>query len=337
MTTLRDIASEVGVSVSLVSKVINKRLGTTGACEDVIRAIHNAAERLGYRKNASSVALLAGRHNRIGVFLHRQGTAGSAIIESLLDGIATEARGSEHDKQGLQLSFFYTDEELASLCEGAHRSVMDGLIVGGILHPSQVARLVSVRTAGLPVVTIYEQSVHRSLPNVGLDQKKVGQLATEHLIACGARRIAHVRNITPRFDGYRSALATAGLAYEEALVFDASGKGFDHHVGEEAVESLLSRGIAFDGMVAQSDQEAMGCMNNLLRRGLRIPEDVRLIGVDNSPYCEFVTVPLSSVSQNCRLQGEKAVAMLLAMIDGRPVRSATVSPLLVARQSSRKL
>lgn len=332
MAALRDIAEEVGVSVSLVSKVLNDRLGTTGVSADTLTGIRRVAERVGYRKNSSALALLAGRHNVIGVYIHCLGMAGSGIIEELLDGISTSAHQC---RQRLQLNLFRTTEEFIDLCEGAHTGEMDGLVVGGVMHSDLTARLRGLRATGLPVVTVYDEPLHLSMPNVGLDQSKVARLATEHLIARGARAIAHIRNMKERWNGYRQALAGAGIPYVAARVFDASKLDFGHRVGEQAVQSFLDRGVAFDGIVAQSDQEAMGCINLLMSRGVRVPEKVRIIGIDNAPYCEFARIPLSSVSQNYHLRGTEAMRLMMDLIAGRKVRSTAVQPIVFARESSR--
>lgn len=334
MSTMRDIATEVGVSVSLVSKVLNNRLGTTRVSPDKLAGIRRAVTRIGYCKNVSASALKAGRHNVVGVYIHRVGMEGSGIIEELLDGISAAAL--QHG-QRLQLSLFSTTEQICNLYEGAHPSAMDGLMVGGLPHGDSFDQLSAIHDAGLPVVTIYDDPRLPSIPNVGIDQILVGRLATEHLIAQGARRIVHIRNLDYRFRGYCEALAQAGLPYDPACVFDASELDYSHVTGERAVLAFQEKGIMFDGIVTQSDQEAVGAMNVLFERGLCVPDDVKVIGIDNAPFCKFSRVPLSSVSQNNRMQGLEAMRLILNMIDGQEVQSTTVQPLLIARQSSNRI
>ncbi|MCE9612866.1 MAG: LacI family transcriptional regulator [Lentisphaerae bacterium] len=330
---LRDIAKDVGVSVSLVSKVLNQRLGTTGVSAATNAAVLSAAEQRGYRKNASAVALLAGRHNILGVYLHSPGMAGSGILEELLEGIS-DAAFAHH--QRLQLNFFSTPAEFQELCADAHQGDLDGLVVGGIANTVSVDRLRAIRAGGLPVVTLYDHPIHPSLFNVGIDHARVTRLATAHLIAQGARRIAHICNMEARHDGYRQALAAAGIPYDAARVYDAHALDFGHITGEQAVAFFMRRRVPFDGIVAQSDQEAMGCLNMLFQRGCRVPDDVLVIGIDDAPYCAFARVPLSSVSQNYRRQGQEAIRLVLAVIAGQRVRSTKVEPLLVVRDSSHR-
>lgn len=331
MASLKDIAEEVGVSVSLVSKVLNDRLGTTGAGSGTVAAIRGVAERVGYRKNASALALLAGRHHVIGVYIHCIGMAGSGILEHLLGGISSMAR--QH-RQRQMLSFFETTQELLDLCDAAHAGTMDGLLLGGLVHPEACDRILEIRRV-IPVVTIYDEPLHPGLVNVGLDQTRVARVATAHLVERGARAIAHIHNVGGRSEGYRQALADAGLAYEAARVYSAPSVRYDHETGERAVEAFIERGVAFDGIVAQSDQQAVGCINALARHGLRVPDDVRVIGVDDAPYCTFNSVPLSSVDQGFRQRGETAVRMLLDMVNGKTVHTGAIAPRLVVRESTR--
>lgn len=333
MASLRDIAQEVGVSVSLVSKVINNRLGTTGVSDDTVRAINRSAKKLGYRKNASAVALLQGRHNVFGVYIHRHGMAGSGILEDLLAGISAAAR---QFKQRQFLNFFESTEEVLELCDAAHPGSMDGLLLGGIAHKEVLDRLRGIRRTGLPIVTVHDEPVGPDIPNVGMDQVLVGRLATDHLIERGARAIAHIVNSADRFQGYRDALAAAGLPYDEARVYRGSiGRDYSHSTGESAVKAFLQRGVAFDGIFAQSDQEAVGCINALFAAGRQVPRDVRVIGIDNAPYCEFARVPVSSVSQESCVRGFKAVEMLMAMVNEQPAESLRFAPVLHPRLSSR--
>lgn len=332
MIGLRDIAKELGVSVSLVSKALNDRLGTSRVSPETIRRIRQTAKRLGYRKNMSAVALLAGRHGIIGVFIHRTGMAGSGIVEDMIAGISDQAH--EHH-QSLMLNFFESGAEFEARSEMAHTGRMDGVIIGGCFQADVCNRLLAIRRAGLPVVTVYDVGLHPELPNVGLDQELVSRMATEHLISRGARRIAHVATLPTRLAGYRQALVAAGLSCDEALVHHTDVDYFGRIEGERAVQSFLARGVLFDGIVAQSDHEAVGCINTLCATGRRVPEDVRVIGIDNAPFCELARVPLSSVSQEFHARSAMAMRVLLEAVEGNPVQSADVQPVVMDRESTR--
>ncbi len=339
MASLSDIAQDLGISVSLVSKVLNDNLGTTRASTKTAHAIRKRAMELGYRKNRSAVALKSGRQNVLGVFVHRQGLPGSGLNEHLMEGIAFEAMKFH---QSISLTFFEAASEFRSSCEHVHRGTMDGLIVGGVRHTELEKDLLRLNAEGLKVVTILNDELHPLLPNVKVDQGEVARMATHHLIERGCRRIAQIGGEGPRLDGYKAALREAGLPTDEALVCPCNEDDFVFEVGVRGAEYLLAGDAGscllagrFDGVVAQSDQQAVGALNTFLRAGLRVPDDVRLIGIDNSAYCEFSMISLSSISQEFQQRGRLAVRMLMDAVAGKQVRSVTVKPVLHVRQSSK--
>ncbi|NLF32190.1 MAG: LacI family transcriptional regulator [Planctomycetes bacterium] len=329
MIRLKDIAEAADVSIPLVSKVLNNRLGSTGARPETIRRIQAAADRLGYRRNEAAAALREGRQNVIGVLVRWLGAAGSGLIDSSLAGLAAGCH-----RYGLrqQLSFFADDAEFRALAEGALPSTMDGLIAVGSIEPSHVDALLAVRSRGVPVVTVHGAPLAEEIPNAGCDDGRVSGLATEHLIAQGCTRIAHFDTMPRRTAGYRQALEAAALAWDGALVEKA--ELFDHHAGAAAATALLDRGLSFDGLVAQSDEQAMGAIRRLQAAGLRIGHDVKIVGVDNSPYCEFLSVSLSSVSGEDYARARRAVDMMTALQQGRRVESVLIEPVLHVRESS---
>jgi LacI family transcriptional regulator len=332
---LQGIAQDLNVSVSLVSKVLNNRLGTSRVSAVTLEAIRERAKGVGYRKNHSAAALANGRQNVIGVFLHSIGCEGSGLIQSMVEAIAEQA--SKHD-QRLLLQFYRTQEEFSRMRRWMHRGVMDGAIVAGLPHRELTHSLLEIQRGGVPIVTFLDVQLDPSLINVSTNQTAVGQVATEHLIAQGCRRIAHIRVMEERHQGYKAALSVAGLEYRPELVFDPHLVNiiadYEHPAGDAAVGHFLKQGLEFDGIVAQSDQQAVGAMHALVRSGRRVPEDVKIIGVDNSPFCGFSLIPLSSVSQEERLAGRRAVQMLMDLISGKMIDCAEVCPVLHVRRSS---
>ena len=332
MVYLKDIAERVGVSVSLVSKVLNNQLGTTMARAELVKAIRTTARDMGYRKNYSAAGLRHGRHNAFGVFIHRQGVAGSGLVENLLLGIS-DASNERRQKQ--VLNFFDTAEEFRDYSQATHRGLVDGLIIGGIAHPDLTEDFNALAQSGMPVVTIFDHKPE-GLPfaNIGLDQPKIGALATKHLIDQGCKRILHIKVHDYRFNGYKAALAEAGIEFEPLLVYPCDPDDFSYAAARKAIRRKMSEGVEFDGVVAQCDEQAVAAMNALLEMGRKIPDEIKIIGCDDAPYCKFSLVPISSVSQNYRARGELAVRMLMDVIDGKEVTSITVEPELQLRASS---
>lgn len=329
--SLQDIADQVGVSKSLVSKVLNDRLGTTRIGSDLRARIVEAARKTGYRKNLAAEALSSGRQNTVGVFIEAPGTRGSGIVESLIDSLSAASLSLG---KKLLMSFFRGPGEFEPLRALMHRNIMDGAIVCGVCHPQVAQALIEVRRGGLPVVTAFKRPLSRAIPNVGVRQEEITRIATEHLIGRGCRRIAHIHNTDERLEGYRRALQRAGLPFVAEQVFEAAENGFTFESGTRAVARFIASGVPFDGIVAQSDAEAVGAINALHAAGRRVPQDVRVTGVDDAVYCRYCIVPISSVSERVAEQGDAAMRLLDASLRGEPVETQWLDPRLVVRASS---
>lgn len=331
MPTIKDIAEELNVSTSLVSKVLNNRLGTTMARQETIEAIHDQARKMGYRRNLSATALRTGRQHAIGVFIHRLGQPGAGLVEAMIEGVTTEAQRSQHR---LMLHICEDAEEFRRLQKQLHVGMVDGLVIAGMRHRGLREAATALREQGLSMVTVHEEALDPAIVNVGLSQVEIGRMATAHLIERGCRRIAHVHQSTARHQGYQQALAEAGLGYDPALVYaPPRALAYTAEAGEQAVAHWLAESVGLDGLFADSDEQSMGALNELLRRGVAVPERVRLIGVDDAPYCRLAAVPLSSVCQRFRERGQEAVRMLLARPGrgGRKAAQAEPAPELAPR------
>jgi LacI family transcriptional regulator len=329
VVSLRQIADEVGVSVSLVSKVLNGRMGNTGAQAAKVAAIHDKALSLGYRKNLLAQALRTGRQNVLAVCVHRLGELGSGIVEEMVAGIAAEA-AAQH--QRLMLHYYETADEFRAFAPELQRNAADGVIMGGLGHPELIKDLKSMHSRGLPVVTIHDEKLSPMFANVGMDQVEVARYATRHLIEQGCRRIAHLKVVEHRYEGYRRALDEAKIRFDPALVVE-SGL-YSYPAGTEAVNRLLASGAVFDGIVGCSDHHSAAALNVLTGRGLKVPEQVKLIGIDNAPFCQFAAVPLSSVSQEYEIRGRHAVRVLMTFLQDKSASVTQVPPVVCARASS---
>jgi LacI family transcriptional regulator len=179
---------------------------------------------------------------------------------------------------------------------------------------------------------------------VGVDDVAVGVLATNHLIEQGCKRIAHVRGpeistAIGRLEGYRQALAAHQMAPLPGYVVSIGPSG--DHVGDKAgyaaTLKLLAGKKRPDGIFCFNDPVALGTMRAILDAGLRVPDDVAVVGCGNLSYSDFLRVPLSSVDQNSRMIGKIAAALAVKLAQSktptRP-RSTLVAPQLVVRASS---
>jgi DNA-binding LacI/PurR family transcriptional regulator len=330
---LADIAKELDVSPSLVSKVLNRRLGgRSGASPTMIQAIFDKARELDYQAHAAASSLSQRRTNALAVFVHDHGVRGSELATAAIKAIAGY---SAQTNQRLMLQYYQSVEEFDRLMHIAHQSTVDGLILLG-LQPTASTSLNLIVQRGLPVVTVLDRSARPSFVNIGIKQERVTEIAAEHLIARGCRRLGYLGNANPlhneRWLGFQAGLSRAGLEHNPLLV--STTRGFNAGAAEQSLRHWLDLELEFDGIVAASDQLAAGAINALVRAGKRVPEDVKVIGIDNSPFCDFYLVPISSVSQQMAYRAELAFKTLMHMIEGQPAPSSTVEPAIYARASS---
>jgi LacI family transcriptional regulator len=178
---------------------------------------------------------------------------------------------------------------------------------------------------------------------VGTDDLAIGRLTTQHLIENGCKRIAyiggeHVSTAIERLEGYRSALAAAGLPVSNDYVlcrphFDDAGDV----TGHKAAEELLALPVRPDGIFCHNDPIAMGAMNAILDAGIRIPEDICIIGAGNVRYANALRVPLSSVDQDSGLLGARSAELALSLVQSKTTprpKQIIIPPRLVVRESS---
>ncbi|HEY9248545.1 MAG TPA: LacI family DNA-binding transcriptional regulator [Rariglobus sp.] len=327
--SLRDVAQELNVSFSLVSKVLSGRLGSTRVSQEVKEAILQKAQEMDYRPNPLAAALKQGRKGAVGVLIHPIGERGSEHPSDYLRGLS-----SGLDENGLRmwLRFFESDAEFAHHFNLRTRNEVDGLIVAGYPHASIYDMLLNLQSGGLPIVTSFERNPIQGVPNVAENMARQCYLTTRHLLARGARRIVHFKNTLPRYEGFLAAHADAGVEVDPRLVIKCNN--FKVSSGTQTVAALLDQGLDFDGVVAQSDHQAAGAVNELMRRGKRVPEDVRVTGVDNSPLCEACSVPLTSITSEMETIGRTAARLLIKRLNGESPDSIIIEPQLVIRASS---
>jgi len=199
--------------------------------------------------------------------------------------------------------------------------------------------------AGVPLVLVDRGFAGFRANFVGVDDVKVGELATEHLVAQGCRRIAHIRGPqtsigNARAEGYRKALERSGKKFASEYVV-ACGEASDSDGetrGRRAMEEILKLKPRPDGLFCFNDTIAVGAMERAFEAGLRIPEDLAVVGCGNFHYSSKLRVPLTSVDQKSREIGERAAKLIMTLLEkpgSKRQRSIVLEPELIARASSR--
>jgi len=192
--------------------------------------------------------------------------------------------------------------------------------------------------------------IDRTLPGlsanfVGVDDDAVGVLATKHLIDIGCKRIAHIRGPETipgirRVEGYKRALTQSGFkVIDDYIITEPKGDVETRQRGAEAMRQLLSLKPKPDGVFCFNDPLAMGAMNYALDQGIRIPEDMAVIGCGNLHYDDALSVPLSSINQHSRRIGQEAARIALGILNSKIApkpESVVLQPELVVRRSTQR-
>lgn len=326
-TTLATIAAEAGVSLPTVSKVVNGR-------PDVAPATRARVEELLHEHNYSRGSLR--RHRRSGLIdLVFNGLDSPWAVE-ILRGV--EEWGTVHST-GIAVSAVRGgDARPASWTSALASHDTDGVIlVTSELTGGQLSQL---RNAGIPLVVIDPVNPPPpEIPSVGATNWAGGLAATEHLLSLGHRRIGAIAGpgdylcSRARIDGYRSALERAGISFDPGLVRHGD---FQHEGGFARGGELLSLPERPTAIFAGSDQQAFGVYEAARQIGLRVPEDLSVVGFDELPVARWASPPLTTIRQPLAEMGRTAAQMLGELVDGAALRSTRIelSTELIVREST---
>lgn len=312
VVTMADVARSAGVSTMTVSNVINGRPRVGAATRERVLA---AISDLGYQVN------LAARHLRAG----RTGVVGLAVPELERPYFAQLAGrlADRFEAHGLRIVMERTgasrEGELDAVAFSRLR-MYDGLILSVVdIDPAELSQL---RTDA-PVVMIGERALPSRFDHVMMDNVDGARQATAHLLATGARRIAMLggdpsgtANMPAlRAEGYALAHADAGVPVDPELNVRSSFRMQD---GYDAIRSLLGRGIGFDAVFALTDVVAMGALRALADAGMRVPDDVQVVGFDDIDEAAYLVPSLTSVNPGHAEMADRITALLTAQITDGP-------------------
>ncbi len=330
---MKDIAKDLGLSVVTISKALRNH---PDIADETRERVLRRVKELDYQPNLTARSLVTGRSYLIGLVVPDLLHPFFAEIAKALSGALGE-RGYSLIIASSEESPELEQKEIDQLL--ARR--LDGLVVAACGNDPQAFQ--RMEKHALPYVLIDRAFPGLSANYVGLNDEAAGRIATEHLIDQGCKRIAHIRgrdNATGvgRFEGYRKTLLRHGIDYCPSLVISRSRVDVEStRLGAEAMRLLLEQRPRPDGVFAYNDPLAIGAMHAILDAGLRIPEDIALVGCGNLHYDSFLRVPLSSVDQNTRQIGERTAQIILNILDSKVAlqpMSTILEPSLVARASS---
>lgn len=332
---MRDIARDLGVSVITISKVLRNHPDVGDETRERVLA---RVKELDYRPNLAARSLVTGRTYLVGLvvpdLLH---PFFAEIAKSLSEALRTGGYylivSSSDEDPDLE------EQEIDQLL--ARR--LDTLIIASCR--STVDLFFRIEKQKTPYVLIDRTLPGLSANFVGVDDEAVGMLATKHLIDVGCKRIAHIRGpeTSPgirRMEGYKRTLTQSGFkVLDEYIITEPKGDVETRQRGAEAMRQLLGLKPRPDGVFCFNDPLAMGAMNYALDQGIRIPEDIAVIGCGNLHYDDALSVPLSSINQHSRRIGQEAARIALTILNSKippKPESVILQPELVARKSTQR-
>ncbi|MVN89339.1 LacI family DNA-binding transcriptional regulator [Deinococcus sp. HMF7620] len=301
--TIKDIARAADVSISTVSRTLN---GSSAVAGDKRARVLAAAQELGYEPNAAAQGLVRGRSMTIGVLTQ---DIASPFYNEVSRGIDAGFAGSGY--QPIFVNGHWEIQDESAAITALTRRQVDGLIILGGRLTDQALRDLAAR---FPLALVGRRVPGLEPMCLSIDNVQGAFLATTHLIQLGHRRIGHLtgvpsqRDAVDRLEGYRLALADAGLAFDPRLVFEGD---FNETAGILAVEHWLGQGVGLSAIFAANDQMAYGARLGLYRRGIRVPDDISLMGFDDLPASQFTLPPLTSVHQPLFEMGQQAASAVL--------------------------
>ena len=333
--TSLDIAHLAGVSQPTVSRALR---GSPMVNEETRKRILAIAEQLNYKVDKNASNLRAQQTGTLALLLFEDPTSDESHINPFfLPMLGSITRACARHGKDLLISFQQLSNDWHADYADSHKA--DGLILLGygdyLAYEGKLSKLLA---QGTPFVRWGAVLPDQPGLSIGCDNVGGGRLAGEHLLSLGRRRIAflgdassHYPEFLERYEGCDAALRDAGTAMDRALQVDAVSS---EEAGETAARALLARGLPFDAVFAASDLIAIGAMRVFTEHGLRIPEDVAVIGFDNIPAARIATPALSTINQDTTTAGELLVAELVALVEGTPAASKRLQTSLLARQST---
>jgi LacI family transcriptional regulator len=331
--TMGDIARDLRVSVVTVSKVLRNQGRISAATR---KRVLGRAKQLHYQMNWVARSLVTRRTYTIGLLLP---DFTHPFFAEIARAVAQTVRPHGYH---VIISYFEEDPKLEiSEADSLLARQVDGLIIASAQPARRLDLFRRIQSRKVPYVLIDRPIAGLHASFVGVDNCAIGKLATEHLIARGCRRIAHLRGpelgiAAERLEGYRRALSKMGLRLPGRYVVPG---GHGDETGAEGMRRLLSLRPIPDGVFCYNDRVAIGAIKAILEAGLRVPHDISVVGAGNVHYSDLLAVPLTTVDQGTCQMGVRAAELLLERIGLKRLlrpKKILIPPKLVERESTRR-
>ncbi len=332
LPTIKDIAIELGVSISTVSRALR---GQPDVNAETRKAVLELSERLDYQPNKAALSLLKKNTSTIGVVVPNLdyffATAIGGIDEAALEAGYTVMVCQSNESYGREMI------NIKRLLE----SRVDGFIISVSSETIVTDHFKKIQDKGMPLVFFDRDAPDLKAPKILLNNFEGGYKATRHLIEKGYSKIAFLGGpekmsiSRQRYEGYKAALQEAGIKLNPKWVEHGD---FNQDFAYVNTEELLKAKHKPDAIFAMSDRLAIGAMECIKKFGLKMPDDIGLIGFNNEPISKLLSPTISTIDQPAFEMGKKAARMFIQLINNRDMQpeDITLTPRLIARQSSNR-
>ena len=331
--TIYDIAEKLDLSPATISRGLKDHPAIK---KETRKRIKDTAQLMGYQNNLFASNLRTKKTNTIGIIIPR---INSYFMSTVISGI-------EHvvNAQGYSLIISQSQETFEKEIKNAttmYNSRVDGLLVSLTYTTENIQHFEALRRKNIPVIFFDRVFDDPTCTNVVIDNTKAGYDATLHLLEQGRQRIIHLcghlnRNTyADRLKGYRMALQEKGIAYDETLVIV---NPLNEQGGVEAAQHILQLATRPDGIFAANDSSAVACMQVLKAAGIRIPEDIAVVGFNNDPIARVIEPNLTTIHYPGYEMGQIAATTLINTIHNSrtsPINTLVLKHELLVRESSR--
>jgi DNA-binding LacI/PurR family transcriptional regulator len=333
-TTIYDIAKRLDITAATVSRALNNNPKIS---ESTRKLVLETAAKMNYKQNKLAQSLRSGKSNNVGVIVPR---IDSNFFASVIRGIEEELH-----PEGYHVIICQTHEDEKREIENI-TTLLNAQVDGILMSISNVSKendhvIKNVVDKNVPLIFFDRKKKMDGVSSVTINDFEGGYLATKNLIEQGCKRIAHLTGdqsleiFEHRNNGFKKALADNGLELNESYVFQTKS---NVDAGRQAVEKLLSMNPPPDGIFSSSDFAALGAIQELRERGVKIPEEFCVFGFGNEPFTRFMELSISSVDQSPLEMGRMAAKVFLEQISNtdniKIEKKVVLTPELHIRKSS---
>lgn len=309
-TTLKDIANVLSISTAAVSKALNDDARISVKTKKAVRQV---AKELNYQPNHLASALRKGKSKLVGVIVPRTNSHFfSSVVESM-EGVLNKA--------GYNIIITQSNESFEKECNNIDTLLylqVDGIIASMANETVDLSYFEKIKSNGIPLILFDRGENDLNVDYVGINDYDSSHMIIAHLVAQGCKRIAHIggyrrtRIFNNRIRGYIDAIKKHDLPHDEELLIESSLTLED---GRQQIEKLLALKNRPDAVYVASDYAALGALQVLKEKNIKVPEEIKLVGFGNEPFTSLVTPSITSISQHSNKIGKLAAETFLGYVD----------------------